>query len=52
LKAPIWTNDKKLIEFGLKTGKYLALDIEAVEDLIKGRSLKDVVEDLKKRSLN
>jgi len=49
LNIPIWTGDKKMIEFGLKTGKYVALDTKAVEDLIKGKSLEDVLNDLKKR---
>ena len=49
LNVPIWTNDKRMIEFGLKTGKYLALDTEAVEELIKGASLDEVRRGLKKR---
>ena len=35
LNIPVWTNDSKMIEFGLKTGKYLALDTEAVEELVE-----------------
>jgi len=34
LKAPIWTEDKKMIIYGLRSGKYLALDTKAVEELI------------------
>ena len=34
-EIPIWINDSKMIEFGLKTGKYLALDTEAVEELVE-----------------
>jgi predicted nucleic acid-binding protein len=49
LNVPIWTNDKKLIEFGLKTGKYLALDTQAVEELLKGKSLDEIKEDLMRR---
>ena len=37
LSIPIWTGDKKVIEFGLKTENYAALDIKAVEDLIERR---------------
>ena len=51
LKAPIWTGDKKMIIYGLKRGKYLALDTKAVEELVKGKSLEDVLKDLKKRYL-
>ena len=49
--APIWTNDKKLIEFGLKTGKYIALDTQAVEDLLKEESMDKVVGKLRRRYL-
>ncbi len=31
LNVPIWTNDKAMINYGLKSGKYLALDTQAVE---------------------
>ncbi len=51
LNTPIWTNDKDMIVYGLKFGKYLALDTKSVEDLLKGRSLNDVREDLKRRYL-
>ncbi len=51
LNVPIWTNDKKLIEFGLKTGKYIALDTQAVEDLLKEESMDKVVEKLRRRYL-
>jgi len=51
LNVPIWTNDKKLIEFGLKTGKYIALDTQAVEDLLKEESMDEVVEKLRRRYL-
>jgi len=49
LNIPIWTGDKKMIEFGLKTENYVALDTKAVENLVDGRSLEDVFSDLKKR---
>ena len=49
LNIPIWTGDKKTIELGLKTGKYVALDTKAVEDLIEGKRLKEVLDDLRKR---
>ncbi|WP_456327085.1 PIN domain-containing protein [Archaeoglobus sp.] len=49
LSIPIWTGDRRIIEFGLKTGRYVALDTKAVEDLIKGENLKDVLDDLRRR---
>lgn len=49
LNAPIWTNDKEIIKHGLMSGRYLALDTQAVEDLLKGKSLEEVKEDLKRR---
>lgn len=51
LNVPIWTNDKKLIEFGLKTGKYLAIDTRAIEDLLKGKSLSEIKKDLERKYL-
>lgn len=51
LNAPIWTGDKEMIKYGLKSGKFLALDTQAVEDLAKGKKLEEVLEDLKKRYL-
>jgi len=38
-----------MIEYGLRTGKYLALDTRAVEDLINGKSLNEVKGDLRRR---
>jgi predicted nucleic acid-binding protein len=52
LGIPIWTNDKKMIVHGLKSGKYLALDTQAVEDFINGKSLDEVKESLMVRFLN
>ncbi len=51
LNVPIWTNDKPMIVHGLKSGKYLALDTQAVEDLVKGKSLEEIKEGLKRRYL-
>lgn len=51
LSIPIWTNDKQMIIHGLKTRKYIALDTQAVEELIKGKQLEEVLENLKKRYL-
>ncbi len=49
LNIPIWTNDKEMIKFGLKTEKYYVLDTEALEDLIKGKNLEEIKEYLKKK---
>ncbi len=49
LNVPIWTNDRKLIECALKTNKYLALDSESLEGLLKGESIDDVKQKLKKK---
>lgn len=38
LNIHIWTNDKEMIRHGLKSGRYLALDTQAVENLLKGRA--------------
>jgi len=51
LNIPIWTNDKKMIEYGLKTGKYLALDSESLEDLLKGKGIDKIKQKLKKKYL-
>jgi len=45
LEAPIWTNDKEIIKHGLKTGKYLALDTQAIEELLRSKSLDEIKED-------
>jgi len=49
LGIPVWTNDKEIIKHGLKTGKYLALDTEALEDLLREKSIDLVKDDLKKK---
>ena len=38
-----------MIRYGLKSGKFLALDTQAVEELAKGKKLEQVLKDLKKR---
>ena len=52
LNIPIWTNDKKIIEYGLKTGKYLALDTESLEDLLKGTSIDEIKQKLEKKTFS
>ncbi len=51
LGIPIWTNDKEMIAYSLKSKRYLALDTKAVEELIRGKSLDEIKGDLKKRYL-
>lgn len=51
LNAPIWTNDKKLIIHGLKSEAYLAMDTQAVEKLIQGKSLEEIRQELSERYL-
>ncbi len=48
---PVWINDKQMIIYGLKMRKYIALDTKAVEELIRGEQLEEVLENLKKRYL-
>jgi len=52
LNIPIWTNDKKIIEYSLKSEKYLAFDTQAVEELIQGKNLEEIKQKLKERYLN
>ena len=52
LGIPLWTGDKKMIIYGLKSGKYLTLDTKAVEELIKGKQLEEALENLKKMYLS
>jgi predicted nucleic acid-binding protein len=52
LNIPIWTNDKKIIEHSLKSGKYLALDTQAVEELIQGKNLEKIKQKLKEKYSN
>ena len=49
LNVPIWSNDKKLITHGLKTREYVALDTKAVEELLLGKPLEEVLKNLKRR---
>jgi len=40
-----------MIEYGLRAGKYLALDTQAVEELLQGKSLEEIKNNLKSRYL-
>ena len=51
LNIPIWTGDIKMIKYGLVTEKFIAIDTLALEELLKGKSLEEIKENLKKRYL-
>ncbi len=51
LNIPIWTNDRKVIEYSLKTNKYQALDSESLEDLLKGIDDNEVKQRLTRKYL-
>ncbi|MCD6114586.1 MAG: hypothetical protein J7J78_04745 [Thermoprotei archaeon] len=46
LSVPIWTEDKDIIKYGIQTRRYIALDTIAVEKLLSGKSLENVLQDL------
>ena len=49
LNLPKWTEDRKMLKFAFKPGKYIAFDTRAIEDLLKGKETRGVLEYLKKR---
>ncbi len=51
LNIPIWTSDKDIIKFGLTSEKYLALDTQALEMLLQGKSLEEIKEKLREKYL-
>ncbi len=51
LNAPIWTNDKDMIVYGLKSNTYIAVDTSALEALLKGESIDEIKKQLVKRDL-
>jgi len=46
LNVPIWTEDKDIIRYGIQTRRYIALDTTAVERLLSGKGIEDVLRDL------
>ena len=46
LELPIWTEDRSLLQASFKPGRYVALDTEAVDRLLKGELLETVREKL------
>lgn len=51
LNAIIWTNDKALISCSLKTNRFLAIDTQSLENLLKGKSIDYIKNELKKKRL-
>lgn len=49
LKIPLWTGDKDMIEYSFKSGLYTALDTKAIEELPEGRTLNQVIANLRNR---
>jgi len=46
LDLPIWTEDRGLLRASFKSGKYVALDTEAIERLLEGEPLETIREKL------
>jgi len=46
LNVPLWTGDRGIIKYGIQTRRYIALDTIAVEKLLSGKSLENVLQDL------
>jgi len=49
LGIPLWTEDKDVLRHSFASGKYVALDTAAVEELLKGKDIKKVLKDLRSR---
>ncbi len=49
LNVPIWTEDRDIIKYGIQTRRYVALDTAAVEKLLSGKGIEDVLRDLTSR---
>ena len=47
--AIIWANDKELIRHGLMSGEYIAVDTHAIEKLLGGENLANLLRELKKK---
>ena len=45
LNIPLWTEDRDIINHGIQTRRYIALDTIAVERLLSGRDIDDVLRD-------
>ncbi len=51
IDAVIWTNDRALIECGLKTNQFLAVDTESLKYLLEGKNINYIKNELKKKYL-
>ncbi|ASJ12368.1 PIN domain-containing protein [Thermococcus thioreducens] len=49
LNLPIWTGDKKMLFAALSTKKFIALDSTALESLLEGKTLEEVMGEMKTR---
>ncbi|WP_456420475.1 PIN domain-containing protein [Thermococcus sp.] len=49
LNIPLWTGDKKILRAAISTGKFLALDSAALESLLNGGELENVINEMKTR---
>jgi len=49
LNVPIWTEDRDIIKYGIQTRRYVALDTAAIEKLLSGKGIEDVLRDLTSR---
>jgi len=49
LNVPIWTEDKDIIRYGIRTRRRIALDTIAVERLLSGEGVEDILRDLASR---
>ena len=50
LELPIWTEDKAMLQASFKSGRYVAIDTEAVESLLDGKPL-EVIREILYRKL-
>ena len=49
LRIPLWTEDRDMLKHAFLSGRYIALDTKAVEEILKGEKLEDVLERLRER---
>ena len=49
LGIPVWTEDRDMLKHAFLSGRYIALDTKAVEEILKGEKLEDVLERLRER---
>jgi len=49
LRIPVWTEDKDMLRYSFPIGRYMALDTQAVEELLEGKMLEEVLDMLRGR---